>query len=154
MVKQSVWIGIAIGVFFAGLGIGYGVFQSAQSSFMPMTTQQMQQMMSNPQAMNSWMNNMMDNNQLRQQMFEYMVQNPEQMRQWMIQDPRHIDLMSQAMKENHEFMQEMMLDIINDPQLRLQMLGHMTENQEVMQQMRELTQTGNMTRGPMMGQHP
>jgi hypothetical protein len=86
MVKQSVWIGIAIGVFFAGLGIGYAAFQPSQSSFMPMTTQQMQQMVNNPQAMNSWMNTMM--------------QNPQQMNQWMVQDPTHVELMSKAMREN------------------------------------------------------
>ncbi|MDP3780352.1 MAG: hypothetical protein Q8Q69_04085 [Nitrosopumilaceae archaeon] len=85
MVKQSVWIGIAIGVFFAGIGIGYGVFQSAQTNFMPMTTQQMQQMMNNPGTMTNWMNTMMNDPQLRQQMYDMMLQN-QQFMQGMMND--------------------------------------------------------------------
>ena len=77
MVNQYIWIGIVIGVFFVGIGIGYASFSTNQSfNFMHMSSQQMQQMMNNPQmmtqwhqtmmndpqAMNSWMNTMMQNN--------------------------------------------------------------------------------------------
>ena len=50
MVNQYIWIGVTIGAFFAGIGIGYGVLQSNPT--MMMNPQQMQQMMNNPQAMN------------------------------------------------------------------------------------------------------
>lgn len=90
VVNQSIWIGIAVGVFFAGLGIGYAVLQSTTPAIpMMMNQQQMQQMMNepdlmnqwhqtmmnNPQAMNSWMNTMMNDPQLRQQMYSQMMQN-------------------------------------------------------------------------------
>ena len=48
MVSQYAVIGITVGVFFAGLGVGYAVLQSTYS--MPMMgPQNMQQMMSDPQ---------------------------------------------------------------------------------------------------------
>lgn len=77
MVKQSVWIGIVIGVFFAGIGIGYGVFQSTQTNFMPMTTQQMQQMMNNPQFMSQWHQTMLNNPQAMNNWMNTMMQNPQ-----------------------------------------------------------------------------
>ncbi|HSB50629.1 MAG TPA: hypothetical protein VLC72_04800, partial [Nitrosopumilaceae archaeon] len=74
MTNQYVLVGITVGVFFAGLGVGYTIFQSYnQPNFAMMTPQQMQQMMNNPQAMNTWMNTMM--------------QNPQHMNQWMMQNP-------------------------------------------------------------------
>ncbi len=122
MVKQSVWIGIAIGVFFAGLGIGYGVFQSAQTNFMPMTTQQMQQMMNNPEAMNNWMNTMMQNSQFSQWMMEPMRNNPpmmpNMMNPWM-NDPQLQQQMYDMMLQNQQFMQGMM----NNQQFQQQWMG-------------------------------
>ena len=53
MVSQCILIGVAVGVFFAGLGIGYVALQSsAPTSPMMMNSQQMQQMMNDPQQMN------------------------------------------------------------------------------------------------------
>ena len=145
MASQSVWIGITVGVFFVGIGIGYAVFTSP-INFNSMTPQMFDHMMSNHQ----FMQNMMSNQQFQQQyMGPWMMQNPQIMQDMMIQNPAHIPLMAKTMKENHEFMQEMMTTIINDPDLRLQMLRHMSENQEAMKQMSEMMQ-GNMT-DMMMG---
>ncbi|HWP78410.1 MAG TPA: fibronectin type III domain-containing protein [Candidatus Nitrosotenuis sp.] len=155
MVSKYAVIGIAVGVFFAGLGIGYAVFQSTQISPMMNQQQMMNQFRGNPQLMRDmfsdpqFMQEMMRDQQFNQMMMSYMMQNPEQVDMWMIQNPQHVQQMSKAMKENHEFMQEMMFEIINDPDLRLQMLGHMTENQETMQQMQQMMQ-GNMA-GKGMG---
>ena len=99
MAKQSVWIGIAIGVFFAGIGIGYGVFQPTQTSFMPMTAQQMQQMMNNPTTMTNWMNPMMNEPQLRQQMYDMMLQNQQFM---------------QGMMSNQQFQQQWMMPMMGN----------------------------------------
>ena len=92
MVSQAILIGIAVGVFFAGLGIGYAAFQSYnQPNFAMMTPQQMQQMMNNPQEMNQWM-----------------MQNPQMMNQWMgnmMNDPQLQQQMYSQMMQNNQFMQ-------------------------------------------------
>jgi len=131
MASQYVWIGIVIGVFFAGLGISYAALQSTTS--MQMTPQQMQQMMNNPDQMAQWHQTIMNN--------------PEAMNQWM-KNPQHVKQMTELMKNNHNFMQEMMMQMINDPNIRLQMMGHMSENQESMNQMMGSNMTQN---GMMMG---
>ena len=97
MVKQPVWIAIVVGIFFAGIGIGYAALQSNTSVPMMMTPQQMQQMMNNPQSMQQFhnmmindpqhmnqmmgpmMNSMMNDPQMRQQMMTMMMQNPTMM---------------------------------------------------------------------------
>lgn len=116
MVTKYATLGIAVGVFFAGLGIGYAVFTNAYN---PNT------MFQNPQIMQSMLND------------------PQHM-QAMIRNPLFMQQTLEHMKQNHQFSQDMMSAIINDPDLRLQMLGHMSENQEAMQQMRDMMQ-GNMT---------
>jgi len=136
-------IGIAIGVFFAGLGIGYAIFQPNQSNFTMMDHRQMTgQFMNNPQLMRDmfsdpqFMQEMMKDQQFNQMMMGYMMQNPDQVNSWMMQNPQHIQQMTTAMNANHDFMQAMLKQMIDDPAIRMQMLGHMTENQEAMQQMR------------------
>jgi len=140
MVNQYVWIGIAVGVFFAGIAGGYAIFLSAyQPQTMMTQTQLMQQIM-------------MQSPEHRQQMMEALSQDPKDMRQWMA-DTQHIEEMSQIMKENHDFMTEMMAEILNDPELRLQMMGHMTENPEAMKIMQQMMGQGimqNQTMGHMM----
>ncbi len=105
MISQNVWIGITIGIFFVGLGIGFVVFSN--------------------QSMNAFHN---------QNMFNQMTQNPDQMMEWMAKDPKHIEQMSKIMKEDHVFMSQMMTTLMNDPELRFQMIGHMSENPEALQQ--------------------
>lgn len=86
MVSKGIVIGIVIGVFFAGIGIGYAVFQSSTPvPPMMMSSQQMQQMMNDPQAMNQWMN--------------ILMQNPNSMDQWM-----------GTMMQNQQFMHGMMMN--------------------------------------------
>jgi len=79
MVNQYIWIGVTIGVFFAGVGIGYGVLQSTYQPQHMMYTQQMMNdpntmiqwhktTMNNPAYMDSWMNIMMNDPQSMQYM--------------------------------------------------------------------------------------
>ncbi len=152
MVNQALWIGIAVGAFIVGIGIGYVIFLNTYQPDVMMTqTQLMQQlMMQSPQHRQQMMEQMLEDPDLRQHMMETVTQDPQQMRTWMA-NTQHIKEMSEVMKENHDFMMEMMQVIMEDPSLRLQMLGHMTENQEVMEQMRELMGSGGMMGNDMMG---
>ncbi len=129
MVSQSVWIGITIGVFFAGLLIGYATLQSSATTMSMMNSQQMQQMMNDPQFMSQWQ--------------QQMIQNPQQMQQWM-SSPEHVKQMETMMQENHDFMTQMMQVMIDNQELRLQMMGHMTENPEMMEQMQNIMEQGHM----------
>ena len=129
VISQSVWIGITIGVFFAGLLIGYATLQSSAPTMPIMNSQQMQQMMNDPQFMNQWQ--------------QHMMQNPQQMQQWM-SNPEHLKQMETLMQENHDFMTQMMQVMIDNQELRLQMMGHMTENPEMMEQMQNIMEQGNM----------
>src|SRR3972149_4194412 len=61
MLSQSVWIGITIGVFFAGLLIGYATIQTSAPTVPIMNSQQMQQLLNDPQFMNQWQQHMMQN---------------------------------------------------------------------------------------------
>lgn len=154
--NQNLWIGIAIGAFFVGLGIGITALQPV---YPPMMTnnqmQQMindpqamnqwhQQMINDPQAMNQWMNNMMHDSKAMEQFHKMMIENPDHMRQMMsnpamqrwMSSPEHAQQMTELMKGNHDFMQGIMMEMINDSDMRLQMLGHMSENPEAMTQMR------------------
>ncbi len=133
MVRQSIWIGIVIGVFFVGIGLSYAHFANTYDPMsMKFQNQELfEQMISqNPKMTANWMENMMEDIQFHDQVMEYMAKNPEQMNQWMIHDPKHVEEMSTAMKGSHDFMMEMMEVMINDPALRVQMLGHKTENPE------------------------
>jgi len=151
MFSKSILIGVAVGVFFAGIVIGYVIFlNSFQPDVMMTQTQIMQRlMMQSPEHRQQMMNQMFADPDLRQQMMDSMVQNPQQMRTWMA-DTRHVEEMSGVMRENHDFMMDMMQAVMDDPSLRLQMIGHMTENPEVMQQMMELMGSGGMMMGNMM----
>jgi len=99
LVSQGIWIGITVGVFFAGLGIGYAVLQSTTVSPM-MQNQQMQQMMEDPE--------------FREQMMNQMMQNPEMM-QAMMQNQQMMEgtmgsgmMMGSNPIEQHEKMLELM----------------------------------------------
>ena len=142
MVSQAILIGIVVGVFFAGLGVGYTVFQSYnQPNFAMMTPQQMQQMMNNPQmmtqwhqtmmnnpqAMNSWMNTMMQNPQVMQSMMNQMMQNP-QFGQWMMG----------PMMQNPQMMNQWMGNMMNNPDFQQRYMGPwmMMRDPQFMQNMR------------------
>jgi len=130
MVSQGLLIGIAVGIFFVGLGIGYAASQATTSSPMMMNSQQMQKMMQNPATMNQWMNTMMNDPQTMQQMHDMMMSNPQHMNQ---------------------MMGPMMNTMMNDPQMQQQMMTHMMGNQEMMNSMMSNQDMMNMMNGSMMG---
>lgn len=106
MPSQILVIGIIAGVFLAGIGIGYTLFQSSnQPNFTMITTQQMTQMMSNPQQMTQWHQTMMNNPQAMNQFMNTIVSNPQYQQQ-----------MYQKMFSNQQFMQGMM----SNPQFKNQ----------------------------------
>ena len=127
MVSQGILIGIAVGVFFAGIGIGYAALQPTTTPAM-MSTQQMQQMMNDPQQMNQWMTTMMNDPQAMQQMHDMMMSNPQHMNQMMA---------------------PMMNYMMNDPQMQQQMMTHMMNHQGMMDYMMNHPDMMNM----MMGDH-
>ena len=159
LASQGIWIGITVGVFFVGLGIGYTVLQSTTVSPMMMTSQAMQQMMQDPDFRNEWanlmiqdtqhMNQMMQDPDFRNEWMNLMIQDTEHMNQWMQEDPQHTSLMIEKMKVNHDFMMGIAMPMIQDPGLRLQVIGHMTESPEAMAQMQQMMGGGMMEQGMM-----
>lgn len=133
MTNQALWIGIVVGVFFAGLGIGYAIFQSNPNSMMMSRQQMMSQMMSDPQAMNDWMNTMMNNQQLMQQMHDSMMNNPQ-----------HMQTMATMMGPN------MMGYMMNNPQMNQQMMNTMMGNQQFMHGMMMNSEFQQNWMGPWM----
>lgn len=100
MTSQYVLIGIVVGVFLAGLSVGYAIFINTYnpSYAMMQNPQQFNQMMSNnPQFMNAWVNNMMSNPQAMNTWMNTMLQNPQFMNQWMV-----------TMMQNSQFQQQYM----------------------------------------------
>lgn len=137
MVSQSVLIGITVGVFFAGLGIGYAVFYSSQSNFAHMTPQQMHQMMSNPQMMSQWHQTMMDDPQAFNSWMGLMMQNPHHMNQMMgsmMQNPQFGNWMIDPMMSNQQVMNGMMGQMMNNPQLMNRWMSTMMDNPNFQQQ--------------------
>jgi hypothetical protein len=175
MVNQTILIALIVGIFFAGLGMGYVAFYSTQPNFMHMTPQQMQQMMNNPQMMTQWHQTMMSNPQAMNQWMNMMTQNPNMMNQWMgsmMNNPTMMNNMMGTMMQNQQFgnwmmgnmmnnptmMNNMMGPMMNDPQFSQQMYGMMFQNQQFMQNMMNNTQfqnqwmmNPNMMGGNMMG---
>lgn len=165
MVNQAIWIGITVGVFFAGIGISYAIFESTYDPIsMKFRSQELfdQMMSNNPKMSAQWMSptmhdqqrieqmqSWMQNSESRNQMMNYMMNNPEFMNQWM-SSPQHAEQMANIMRDNHNFTMNMFSEMMNDPSLRLQMMGHMTDDPEVWAQMQEMM---GSSMGPgMMGQ--
>jgi hypothetical protein len=147
MVNQAIWIGIAVGVFFAGLGIGYAVFQSSPSNTMLARQQMMTQMMSDPQTMNEWMNQMMNNPQAMNQWMGTMMNNQQfiqQMHDTMMNNPQHMQTMATMMGPN------MMGYMMNNPQMNQQMMNTMMQNNQFMQGMMMNPQFQQNWMGPWM----
>ena len=146
MVSQYIWIGIIVGVFFAGIGIGYAALQSNTTVPMMMTPQQMQQMMNNPKQMTQWHQTMMDNPQAMNNWMNTMMNDPNRMNQMMgmmMQNPQFGNWMMGNMMNNPNRMNNMMAPMMNDPQLSQQMYGMMFQNQQFMQNMMNNTQFQN-----------
>lgn len=156
MTSQYAVIGIAIGVFFAGLGIGYAIFQSTSApNFMQMSPQQMQTMMNDPNFRQSMMNQWMQNPQMMQNWMNPMMTNPtlrEQMAQTMMGDQGMMNTMMSNPQWSQQMMDPMMGYMMNDPQLQQQMMGTMMQNPQFMQNMMANPQFQQNWMSPMMGQ--
>jgi len=142
--NQYLWIGITIGVFLAGLGIGYAINQYTVTP--NMMTQNMQHMMQNPDTRQQMMNQWMQNPDTRQQMMNQWMQNPnylKQMHETMMNDPQHMEKMHEIMEQNPQHMQQMMKMMgpqmmgmmVNDTQMRQQMIDTMMQNRQFIQGM-------------------
>ena len=158
MTRQAIWIGIAVCVFFAGLGISYAVF-STTSDLTPMrfSSQQAfdQTMSQNPKMSQHWMDSMMQNPQFMQVMMqneEFMHEMMEEMmsEQGMMGDSMMGpgDMMGASPIEQHEEMLEMMEHIMEEEVLRDHMLAHMIENQDLVHYMFSL-----MDKSPELKKH-
>ena len=127
MVSQYVVIGVAVGVFLAGIGIGYGVLQgSTNSNFMNMSPQQMQQMMNDPQSMTQMHGMMMGNNQHMNTMMSPMMDtmmNDPQMQQQMMTNMMGNQGMMNSMMNNQDMMNMMGNNMMMDG--NMMMGGHM-----------------------------
>jgi plastocyanin len=137
MTGQYVWIGMIIGVFFAGLAIGYVALYSTQTNYMHMTPQQMQQMMNNPQMMSQWHQTMMDNPQAFDSWMGAMMQNQPHMSQMMdtmMKDPQFGNWMMGSMMNDQNTMNGMMGTMMNNPQFMNRWMGTMMQNPNFQQQ--------------------
>lgn len=143
MLDQKVMIGIAVGVFFAGLGVGLVILQSSQT----VTPQQMQRMVNDPQMMNQWHQQMMQNPQAMNNWMNTMMNDPQAMQQMhdtMMNNPQHMQSMVSMMDPN------MMSYMLKDPQSHQQMMGTMMGNQQFMNQMMANPQFHQNWMGPWM----
>ena len=141
MVSQYVWVGIVVGVFVAGIGIGFSTLQSmtpgpGPMNFGNMSPQQMQHAMQDPD--------------FRQNMMNQFRNNPQSMQNWMgpmMNDPELQSQMRGNMIQNFQFMQGMMGPMSMDPELREQMMQTMMNDPQMMKQMQQMMSSGNMMMG-------
>ena len=140
MVSQYVWIGIAVGVFVAGIGLGFTALQNSSPGPIGMSPQQMPELMSDPE--------------FRKQMRYNMGQN-RQFMQEMMQDSEYMQQMHSMMMENRQHMQGMMGPMMNtmmdDPEMRQQMMSTMSQHQAMMQSMMQNPDMMNMINQNLMG---
>lgn len=158
MTNQAIWIGIAVGVFFAGLGISYAVFlTTSDPTPMRFSNQQAfdQTMSQNPKMSQHWMDSMMQDPQFMQAM----MQNEEFMHEMMEEMMSEQGMMGGSMMgpggmmgaspiKQHEEMLEMMEYIMEEEELRDHMLAHMIENQDLVHYMFSL-----MDKSPELKKH-
>jgi len=98
VLNQYVWIGIAIGVFFVGVGVSFAIFSSPDDpTSMKFTDQKLfdQMMSNNPQMTAQWMDSKMKDPQSNEQIIEQMnaMMNDSQLRQEMMQNNKMMDMM-------------------------------------------------------------
>ena len=138
MVNQYVWVGITVGVFVAGIGIGFAVLQSTTQGPGPMNFGNM-----SPQQMID----AMQDPDFRQNMMNEFRNNPQSMGNWMgpmMNDPELQSQMRGNMMQNSQFMQGMMGPMSMDPSLREQMMQTMMNDPQMMEQMQTMMGSGNM----------
>jgi len=143
MVTQYVWVGIAVGIFVAGIGMGYAALQGTMPdpmNFGAMSPQQMQQAMQDPDFRQTMMNEFRNNPQSIQNMM-----NP------MMNDPKLQSQMRGNMMQNSQFMQGMMGPMMDDPEMRRQMMDTMSQHQAMMQSIMQNPEMMTMMKQNMMG---
>ena len=104
MPNQSVWIGITIGVFFVGLLAGYVALQSSTPSMAIMDSEQIQQMISNPEHVKQMEKMMQEDHEFMTQMMQVWMNNPDlrlQMMGHMTENPEMIEYMKSMMGDDH-----------------------------------------------------
>lgn len=154
MTSKYIWAGIAMGTFFAGLGIGYAIYLNTYSPTMMFQNPQMwdQLMVRSPEGMRQWMNTMLTDPQMSSYMMGQMYQNPRFMQQ-MMSNPQHMQLMNEYMGQNATFMHGAMSSMMNNPSVSQQMMGEMMQNQQFMQSMMQNQQFQNQWMKPWWMQH-
>jgi len=128
MVSNVLLIGIAVGVFFAGIGVSYAIFPSTDDpNTMKFANQELfdQMMSNNPKMTAQWMESMMQDPQFNQQMMEQMND--------MMNDPKLRQQMITMMEENQDFMQDMV------------------QNNQMMDMMKNMMGSGMMSGSTMSG---
>lgn len=114
MISKSIWIGISIGVFFAGFGISYAIFASTYDpATMKFRNQDLfdQMMSNNPKMTATWMDSAMMN------------------------DPAMQQEMMMKMMQNMDMHEEIMHEMMQDYETREHMMGHMMADEELMKNM-------------------
>ena len=116
-IGKGLLIGAIVGMFFAGLGMGYVVLQSSTIvSPMMISTQQMQQMMNDPQLMNQWYQQMTQNPDIMDQWMGNMMNDP-QMRNQMMDVMMNNPVMMNSMMSNHDMMNIMGNNMMQNPNM-------------------------------------
>ncbi len=141
MVNQYVWLGIAVGVFFVGIGVSYAHFANIYDPIsMKFHNQELfDQMMShNPKMSQQWMDSDMMNT---------MMNDPEM--QKMIMTTMHDSNQIQLMED---MMDDMMERMKTDPELKQAMMEHMARMKSSSDAM--MVNTDNQTMNDMMEMNP
>jgi hypothetical protein len=143
MVSQPIWIAIAVGVFFVGIGVSYAHFASTYDPMsMKFQNQELfdQMMSNNPRMSQHWMDSGM---MMNQQQMQQMINDPQTMQQMhdmMMSNPQHMNQM----------MGPMMNTMMNDPEMQQQMMNHMMNHQGMMDYMMANQDMMNMMMGNNM----
>ena len=143
VINQYVWIGIAVVVFIAGIGIGYAIFLNTYQPEVMMTqTQLMQQlMMQSPAHKQQMLDDLSKNQEFMQQMAQH-DKMMNMMMEYRIQDQwMGLGMMTRNMSAGitmesemgQDIMmqhQQMMKQMMNDPELRQQMIDMINDMKE------------------------
>ena len=115
-----------IGVFFAGLTVGYPIFTNTNVNPMSMmqNPQHMQTLLQNPEFMEKWAQTITKNPSGRDYLGEQMARSHQLMREMM---------------KNQQFQQSMINSIMDDPQARQQIMESMTNDPEMLSKWFETT---------------
>ncbi len=117
MLSQSIWIGIAIGVFFVGIGVSYAIFGTNEP--VQMTGEEhIKAMIYDPEIHDTMMKIMMEDEEHFSQMFKDMTATP---------------------MKTHEFTEKLMETLDSDSELRMHVMAHLMEDEEFMNQMQSLS---------------